>query len=403
MKNVWLLFSIAFFSESVAACVAYLYPLTKVYGGNVNTVLLLQLEFIILLAFFQLPTGRFADRVSFKTSITLGLLIVFCGSLIYVVADHLLVFFLAEAVWAVGASFVQGADISLLEASLIKNGGDASSFQKYRGYLGALRTGSRIGYFCIGGFLVESWLYAPFLLSAGFLGIACVLSLFLDNTKSTAKNARAAPRKTTVICVQYLNPQSFTGRVIFTQALILSGTYMGFWLSMPWMESLHVSQAEIGISLAILAGVSAASNLLASGWRVRAHSLRPYTFLVLTTVSGFYLLTLDSLTAGLLGLALHKIVFGFTDVIVDRHLLEAASEDEKATITSLSGMVKNASMAFFLLICIAAEKYMEIGGRFGLIGAVMLLAFILQSSRHLKSFFLLSAGKAKKIIGSRSV
>lgn len=396
MKNVWLLFSIAFFSESVAACVAYLYPLTKVYGGNVNTVLLLQLEFIILLALFQLPTGRFADRVSFKASITLGLLTVFCGSLVYVVADHLLVFFLAEAIWAVGASFIQGADISLLEASLIKKGGDANCFQKYRGYLGALRTVSRIGFFCIGGFLVESWLYAPFLLSTGFLGIACVLSLFLKNAKLPAINARAAPRKTSAICVQYLNPQSFTGRVICAQALILSGTYIGFWLSMPWMESLQVGHAEIGVSLALLAGVSAASNLLASNWKIREHSMRPYIFLVLTTVSGFYLLTLGSLTIGLVGLALHKVVFGFTDVIVDRHLLEVASEDEKATITSLSGMVRNACMAFFLLLCIVAESYLDIAGRFGLIGAVMLLAFMLQSRRYLKNSFEMLSSKAKK-------
>ena len=371
MRNVRLLMGIAFFSEAVAACVPYLFPLARQFGGTENTVLWLQLDFIILLAVLQLPTGLFADRRSYKRSILYGSLIIMTGSALYLFGRSLWVLFLAEGIWALGSGLIQGADTSLLQATLDQDG-RSSEFQKLRGKLAAIRTSSRIGYFFIGGYLVEINLYAPFALAAGFLCCSFVLSLILQDTRLIKKKERAAPRQLRTICVEYLNPATFIGQIVIAQALILSSTYIGFWLSTPWMEERSVRYADIGMYLSLLAGLAAISHMVAAHRRLSTDSLLPYAKFMVVVVAGFFLLSSGNLALGILGLGLHKIAYGFTDILIDKQLMLVANRDERATILSIAGMLRNACMSFLLLVCIGLREFTTVAERYGSAGILVM-------------------------------
>lgn len=359
MGNVYLLFLVSFLCQSVTASVPYLFALTRQFGGSVETVLFLQFEFIVLLALLQVPTGRFADRYGCKTAIMIGVIASLIGSACYLFGHSLAVFCVGEAIWATGASFVLGADSALLKSSL-QESGKSEEFQRYRSRLALLQTASRSLFFVIGGILSAYSLYAPFVLVVCFLTAAFIASLFLQEL---ANEVPVQVRELRSMCGEYLHLGSATGKIVYAQAVALSATYIGFWLSTPWLESHDCDPFTIGLVLALLALSAMIASTIAGRLRVGG-SIFAFTLLMMAAFLGFLFLSLPSFYLGLLGLLLQKAVYGFTDVLLESHLLDIGRRHERATILSIAGMLRNFFMAATLLFCILLDSFLSLSGIF---------------------------------------
>jgi len=94
-------------------------PFFTVWGGlTFSETMLLQSLFIFSWAVFEVPTGAFADRFGRKKSIILGCFLVASAAFIYGSVPNIYVFMLGEALWALGLSFISGADEAIIYDTL---------------------------------------------------------------------------------------------------------------------------------------------------------------------------------------------------------------------------------------------------------------------------------------------
>lgn len=94
-------------------------PFFTVWGGlTFSEMMLLQSLFIFSWAVFEVPTGAFADKFGRKKSIALGCFSVALAAFIYGSVPSIYVFMLAEILWALGLSFISGADEAIIYDTL---------------------------------------------------------------------------------------------------------------------------------------------------------------------------------------------------------------------------------------------------------------------------------------------
>lgn len=94
-------------------------PFFTVWGGlTFRETLLLQSLFIFSWAVFEVPTGAFADKFGRKKSISIGCFLVALAAFIYGSIPNIYIFMLGEVLWALGLSFISGADEAIIYDTL---------------------------------------------------------------------------------------------------------------------------------------------------------------------------------------------------------------------------------------------------------------------------------------------
>lgn len=110
-------------------------PFFTVWGGlTFSETLLLQSLFIFAWAVFEVPTGAFADKFGRKKSIILGCFSVAFAAFIYGSIPNIYVFMFGEVLWALGLSFISGADEAIIYDTLktLRRANDSKSvFARY--------------------------------------------------------------------------------------------------------------------------------------------------------------------------------------------------------------------------------------------------------------------------------
>ncbi|MBU4246123.1 MAG: MFS transporter [Nanoarchaeota archaeon] len=94
-------------------------PFFTVWGGlTFSETMLLQSLFIFAWAVFEVPTGAFADKFGRKKSIIIGCFSIALAAFIYGSVPNIYVFMLGEVLWALGLSFISGADEAIIYDTL---------------------------------------------------------------------------------------------------------------------------------------------------------------------------------------------------------------------------------------------------------------------------------------------
>lgn len=110
-------------------------PFFTIWGGlTFRETLLLQSLFVFAWAVFEVPTGAFADRFGRKKSIIFGCFSIAVAAFIYGSIPNIYVFMLGEVLWALGLSFISGADEAIIYDTLktIRRASDSKSvFARY--------------------------------------------------------------------------------------------------------------------------------------------------------------------------------------------------------------------------------------------------------------------------------
>lgn len=93
---------------------AVIIPFFREFGGlSFAWIFALQTWFMLASFLLEVPTGAVADRFGRKVSVGLGCLVIAAASLLYGSTPSLVVFFVAETVFAAGLALVSGADEAL--------------------------------------------------------------------------------------------------------------------------------------------------------------------------------------------------------------------------------------------------------------------------------------------------
>ncbi len=98
---------------------AVIIPFFREFGGlSFAWIFALQTWFMLASFLLEVPTGAVADRFGRRVSVGLGCLVIAAASLLYGSVPSLVVFFIAETVFAAGLALVSGADEALAYDSL---------------------------------------------------------------------------------------------------------------------------------------------------------------------------------------------------------------------------------------------------------------------------------------------
>ncbi len=134
--------------------------------------------FWITMALTEVPTGAVADTWGRKQSQLIGMTIITGSILLFVLAPIYPLVLVANSLWAIGMTFVSGADLALLYDTL-RELGKEDEYPKFRGRLQAMVLVSIAISSVLGGIVGEFSLAATFFITAGVMLIATVMVILL--------------------------------------------------------------------------------------------------------------------------------------------------------------------------------------------------------------------------------
>lgn len=230
-------------------------PFFTVWGGlTFSEIMLLQSLFIFAWAVFEVPTGAFADKFGRKNSIIAGCFSVAAAAFIYGSIPNIYVFMLAEVTWALGLSFISGADKAIIYDTLktLRMANDSKSvFARYSMVLSlAFIIASPIGSIIASNF----GLNYPML----FTGIPALFAGFVAMTLKEPKRKMEPKKKhyaaVIIECVAYLRKHPRLRPLVIDY--IIGGTVLYYIL---WLY--QVMLANSGAKVFQYGWISSAMNI----------------------------------------------------------------------------------------------------------------------------------------------
>ena len=316
---------------------------------------------------FEIPTGVVADYFGRKFSVLFGVLVCAVGNFVYYASDHLPGFLLAEAIFALGMSFMSGA----LEAWVNDELDNSQSKEKMSSVFSkgeiAVRIGAMVGGF-VGGWISLYNLDLPWLLSG--IGGLCVFLVFWKLMKeeyfrkSEHRGFRESLRKMREICVDsvkygYANKKVWN--LILLNMLYVSGTQSYNFLWAPFFEK-TIGQWFLGNMFLLFMGATIAGCLLV-------------VFLTKKKIGELRIMAVSLIIAGLCGgliylfknpvilvclFLLHEFGRGIF-MPVQKALVQAEiPSDKRATIGSFSAMCGKVGAAVGWMSAGVAGDYWQI-------------------------------------------
>ncbi len=151
---------------------------TEQIGMSLTDVMTLQAVFSLTIVVCEFPSGYLADRVGYRTSLSIGGGAWVAGWLVYAWAASLGAVVLAEMILGVGLAFMSGADRALLWVSLEASGREGE-YTRWDGRMRAAGQTSEAASSALGGWLYSIHPRLPFWLQvpAAALGLGTIIAL----------------------------------------------------------------------------------------------------------------------------------------------------------------------------------------------------------------------------------
>lgn len=338
-RNVPLLFA-------VRACEymgGFMAPIIVVFftrrGLNITEVMLLETIFAVAIVAFEVPSGFFADRVGRRWSIFLGLTLTALAAVAYGLGRNFGHFAAAEVIWALGGSFVSGADSALLYDTLAAQG-RPQEYQKLEGRANFIALGVAALASVGGGLIATLGLNLPFFATAGGLAVGAVLAFLLSEApRQPGGHPRGELYYLYKIGRFALYKNKEVRWLIMLAALVTGMGTIGFWLYQPYFEVCRIPLAYFGAIFALFHLFAAFSGHVACA--VEKAIGKAWALIILPV---FLALSLGLMGAfvtplGFLFVLGAQFVRGFSTPIVQDYINRHTWSDKRATVLSIKNLM----------------------------------------------------------------
>lgn len=120
-RNVWKFYIYGFIFGIHTVRGVYLPYMTDWGGLTYPQIMILQSYFAFMIFIFEIPSGAIADYLSRRTALALSALFVILATFAYSTYPHILLFFLAETLWAFSIALSSGTDEAFMYSTLKTN------------------------------------------------------------------------------------------------------------------------------------------------------------------------------------------------------------------------------------------------------------------------------------------
>jgi MFS family permease len=148
-----------------------------VAGMKLTEIYLMEAICMILVTTLQIPTGAIADKFGRANSIRIGMVFIMGEAICFALGSSKTMMYVSNSLWAIGFSFISGADSALLFDSL-KDLGRESEFKKIAGRSQGIRLGIVSIASIFAGHLAKINIRLPITIDACVIGIGLVISMF---------------------------------------------------------------------------------------------------------------------------------------------------------------------------------------------------------------------------------
>jgi MFS family permease len=348
-------------------------------GLSLREVMLVNAIYSISIAFFEIPSGYFSDRLGRKNSIVLGTLFITAQFGAYSLSYDFWSLGLGAVIGGLGASFISGTDSALLYDSLhiLDRKGD---YLKWEGRTYAIGTFSEAVAAIIGGWLAYTYgLRYPVYAQVGisFIGVLTALTLVeppiqKEHNRGNWEQMRYILRHT------FLENKKLRFYILLAAISGLSSLLLA-WFAQPYFDYKNIEENQIGYLWAAL-------NITVAFFALNAHhsskivTSKQLIFLILSgfaigyAVLGWY--GGASLGIGLTAMFIMYALRGLATPSFLNLINQNAPSDMRATVLSIRGFTVRVLYALFAPILGWVADVYSIQETFLLMGVVIGLATI---------------------------
>ena len=363
----------------------------KKFGLNLTEVTLNDSAFWITMALTEIPTGAVADTWGRKQSQVIGMVIATGSILMFALAPVYPLVLLANSLWAIGITFISGADLAMFYDTLRALGRE-DEYPRYRGRLQALVLVSIAVSSVLGGFIGEINLGATFIITAGFMMVATIFLLLLKDPplevdprdpenrtyrqtlKMTYKALRTSPGLWYALLLSSIFP-------------LLNGTIQVTFMQ-PYALSIGLPIAALGL-VALGLRASQFTGALSAARIIRQFGewnwLRAAPFLI---VLGGVSLGIFNSVAGIALFAITGFASAVTGPLMERIILRQSPGSVRATILSVDSLFHRLLLALVAPVIGFIADSSNLAGAFVsvslIFGLIVLVVFELWSRSRRK-------------------
>ncbi len=329
----WLTYLAPFRALSVSA--AYLTPFFLAKGLSLSEVFLLQSVFSLAFVLWELPSGYVADRFGRAFCIKLSAPIATLAMVAYGFSSHFWQFVVWELLLAIANGLISGVDTSLLYDSL-KADGRENEYVKLSQRINALgfaATGAAVPLAIV---LVHFAGLSATLVADGVLtGLGMIFSFKLVEAPRF-NGSQEAVRLSAWHAMKQLARNLEARWLVTLGAALSTATYLGFWLSAPYYESVGVPVIWFSVMLAVRSLFKA---WLSHRFHQRHHLERNMAFYAVLV--GLVYLAMGAQQLWLVWLVLgHDVVQSLHSEPIAAKLNQHMRHEYRSTLNSLANLVR---------------------------------------------------------------
>lgn len=382
-KNIFIYYLYTVFSNLLI-----LGPIIIIYyeakGLSFTQIMLLGSISSICVVLFEVPTGAVADKIGRKLSLIIGAALWGVSLGIYVFSRSFYAFGFAEVVFALGGTFMSGADTALLYDSLKANGmereiqrieGRAKSYCFYAQAIGSVAA----------GFFYKINIELPMIVSIFFMLVTMLVSMGFKEPPIEDKKGKYGE--------SYLKQIADSGRYILGHEKVKAIMFYsmvfyifyrgGFFLFQPYFKEVNIPVEYYGVIFFlfnIVAGITS-RNCYRIMEKTKGKTLM---FLSSLMIISFLALGITKIWIGFIAIFLQQMARGIYGPATTKYINKNIPSDKRATILSFFSLLTNlAGAAAFPLFGILKDSTNIFNTHLVLAAAMFILTLI--TSKYMKS------------------
>lgn len=346
---------------------------------------------VLLLVILQIPTGVLADKWERANTVRIGCMILIMELICFASAtDHILLW-IGNALWAIGSSFISGADSALIYDSLKQTIGKEKELEtRYRNIEGKSTSYSLVlsSIMCLfAGHIANINMRWPVIVDATLMGMAFLTSFFFIEPKiHSDKMKKIGYQEHMIESIKYVLKRSHILWIISFSVLIGVTSKLWFFTYNPYFNMVGLDIRYYGyvfFTLNIVCGISSyyadkISRRLENGSGVISSvMILTFPMIIMGTIISKWFISL---------VLFQNLVRGYLGPFISNMLNKRIDSGNRATVLSVKSAMYQAVEVLCMAMFAIVIAYADLGSAIKYLGIVSTLFGIVLTFYYVKLF-----------------
>ena len=315
----------------------------RVSGMTLAEIYTMEAVCVVIAAFFQIPTGSFADKHGRVTSMRIGLLFIIIEMSLFATANCRAMIWISNACWAIGMSFMSGADSAFLYDNLKVLGQGEKEYRHIVGRTLSIRLWFVAVCSIACGYIANINIRLPCLIDTVFVCMClCVLLMlrecrFVEKDEQHEQNINMKWHMVTAVKEALRNKKVMWVILIATTLGVISK--MWFFTYNPYFEAVKIPIQQFGYVFFALNVVAALSSRFSARIATAISSRTSATITMSCVAVPIVLMSLAMAPWAIWLVLPQNFVRGYTDPFIGGLMNRHVRSKNRATMLSIKSSI----------------------------------------------------------------